>query len=132
MPDTATPREVFESLLHGITAGDFDALFRLYAEDCVVEVPFALPEPVRLDGLDAMKAHFTNPASRRFTIIAEQIEVHETADPEVIIGEWVYRFTAGERTVVTRNIQVMRVRDGKIEWSRDFHNHAALAELLAA
>lgn len=130
--DTATPREVFESLLRGITTGDFDALYRLYAEDCVVEIPFAVPEPLRFEGLAAMRAHFANPASHGLTITAEQVEVHETADPEVIVGEWVYRFAAGERTATTRNIQVMRVRDGKIAWSRDFHDHAALAPLLAA
>ncbi|GAA4208968.1 nuclear transport factor 2 family protein [Actinocatenispora rupis] len=132
MSAPATPRQVFERLLHGITHHDFDDLWQLYAEDCVVEVPFQRPEPARYEGIATMREHFANPATRSIEITAEDVEVHETADPEVIVGEWVYRFTAGDRTAVARNIQVMRVRDGKIQWSRDFHDHTAVAALLAA
>lgn len=129
MSDTATPRQVFETLLRGITSGDLADLWQLYAEDCVVEIPFARPEPARYTGLAAMKEHFTNPLARRISITAEDVRVHQTDDPEVIVGEWVYRFAAGEKTAVSRNIQVMRVRAGRIVWSRDFHDHGAIAAL---
>ncbi|BCJ34447.1 hypothetical protein Athai_19500 [Actinocatenispora thailandica] len=131
MSDTATPRQVFEALLHGITTGDLAGLWQLYAEDCVVEIPFARPEPLRYEGLAAMKEHFGNPLAGRLQIVAEDVQVHQTTDPELIVGEWVYRFTAGDRTVASRNIQVMRVRGGRIVWSRDFHDHGAVAELIA-
>ncbi|GIL27629.1 nuclear transport factor 2 family protein [Actinocatenispora comari] len=130
MSDPATPRQVFESLLRGITSGELADLWQLYAEDCVVEIPFARPAPLRYEGLAAMKEHFTNPLAHRIDLSAEDVEVHRTDDPEVIVGEWVYRFSAGGKTAVSRNIQVMRVRAGKIVWSRDFHDHAAVAALL--
>ncbi|BCJ31395.1 nuclear transport factor 2 family protein [Actinocatenispora sera] len=131
MSDPAGPRQVFESLLRGITSGNLADLWQLYAEDCVVEIPFARPEPIRLAGLAAMKEHFSNPLANRITLAAEDVEVHQTDDPELIVGEWRYRLTAGDKTAETRNIQVMRVRAGKIVWSRDFHDHAATAALFA-
>ena len=132
MSDHATPRQVFESLLAGITGHEFDRLWRLYADDCVVELPYARPEPIRYEGLAALREHFADPHTHGLDITAEDVRVHETGDPEVIVGEWIYRFAVDGRTVVTRNIQVMRVRAGAIVWSRDFHDHAAAAELLAA
>ena len=100
----------------------------LYAEDCVVEVPYAIPEPIRYEGIDTIRAYFAGADRLRATVTAEDVAVHETTDPELIIGEWVYRYTAGDRTATSRHIQVLRVRNGRIVWSRDFHNQADVEE----
>jgi uncharacterized protein len=129
----ATPREVFEALLRGITERRFDTLFELYAEDCTVDIPFAVPEPLHLAGSQALREHF-QPADRMpMEMTAENVVVHETADPEVIVAEWDYhiRVTTTGKELTAANIQVMRVRDGKIVATRDFHNHAALAAALS-
>ena len=59
--------------------------------------------------------------------------IHETTDPEVIIAEFWYRghVTGSDRTFEAANVQVIRVRDGLIVSSRDYHNHAAIAAALA-
>jgi ketosteroid isomerase-like protein len=67
--------------------------------------------------------------------------VHETSDPEVIIGEYDYdgRITTTGRPFQVSNIQVSRIWNCLIVASRDYHNHLVLAdatgrlpELLAA
>jgi ketosteroid isomerase-like protein len=58
--------------------------------------------------------------------------IRETSDPEVIVAEYDYDGEAtrtGKRFTVA-NIQVFRVRDGRIIASRDFHDHAALSSAL--
>jgi ketosteroid isomerase-like protein len=59
--------------------------------------------------------------------------VHETADPEVIVAEYDYegRVTATGRTFRLANVQVLRVRDGLITGSRDYHDHPGLARAMA-
>lgn len=129
----ATPRQVFESLLRGITERRFDSLYELYAEDCTVDVPFAIPEPLHLAGRQALREHFQAGAAIPIEMTATNVVVHETADPEVIVAEWDYhvRGTTTGKELTAANIQVMRVRDGKIVATRDFHHHAALAAAFA-
>ncbi|HEX6469675.1 MAG TPA: nuclear transport factor 2 family protein [Streptosporangiaceae bacterium] len=131
--DAAGPREVFERLIGGINGRQWDRLADLYAEDAVVEHPFALPRPARLDGRQAIRRHFAAGSRLPLELRARDIVVHETTDPEVIIGEYVYDglVTTTGRTFTISNVQVMRVRGGLIVTSRDYHNHAALAELAA-
>jgi ketosteroid isomerase-like protein len=124
-----TPREVFETLLSRITAGEWERLASLYAEDAVVDIPFALPAPVRLRGLAEIAAHFDAALGGPISFSAHDIVVHETTDPEVIVAEWNFRgrVTPTGSAVDVANIQRLRVRDGLIVSTRDFHNHAALA-----
>jgi uncharacterized protein len=131
MPDPARPREVFERLVAGISGKQWDGLADLYAEDAVVEQPFALPRPVRLAGREAIRRHFAAGSRLPLELRARDIVVHETTDPEVIIVEYVYdgRVTTTGRTLSISNVQVMRIHDGLISTSRDYHDHAALAGL---
>jgi ketosteroid isomerase-like protein len=122
----ATPTEVFHQLLTGITEGRFTELADLYAEDAAVEQPFALPEPVRLVGREALRAHFGAPAARGITLVATNVVVRRTDDPEVVVAEWDFVVNGGP---TLSNVQIMRVRDGLIVATRDYHNHAAMASL---
>lgn len=126
-----TPREVFEKLSAGVSSGDWSRLHELYAPEAVIEMPFALPEPVRVHGREEVRRHFALNGQAGLALRAEAVRVHETADPEVVIAEFDYDGRApGGRTFRVANIQVLRVRDGLIVESRDYHNHAALAEVL--
>ncbi|MCO5969929.1 nuclear transport factor 2 family protein [Actinoallomurus soli] len=119
-----TPREVFERLIEGVTAGDWDRLPELYAEDAVVAHPMAAPgEP--LVGRDALRRHFEHAATLPLEMSARDVVVHETADPEVVIGEFEYagRITTTGRRFTIRNIFVFRVRDGLIVEARDYADH---------
>jgi ketosteroid isomerase-like protein len=90
MPEPASPREVFARLLRGIADGAWHDLPRLYAEDAVVEQPFAAPQPTRLEGREAIRQHFATAARGPLELRASNVVVHETGDPEVIIAEFDY------------------------------------------
>jgi len=51
---------------------------------------------------------------------AEDLVVHETTDPEVIVGEYTYRGSLGGQDIAMPMIMVVRVRDGLIVSSRDY------------
>ena len=108
-----TPREVFERLVAGVSAGRWDELPGLYAEDTVVVHPLARPtEP--LVGREALRRHFAAGAAMGLELAVRDAVVHETADPEVVIGEFAYegRVLATGRTFRIPNVFVLRVRDG--------------------
>jgi ketosteroid isomerase-like protein len=129
MSATTTPREVFESLIGGISAGKWEGLADLYAEDTVVEIPFAVPVPTRIEGREQIRVHFAAASGGPVELHACNILVHETTDPEVIVAEFDYqgRIATTGRTFEVSNIQVLRVRDGLIVSTRDFHNHLMFA-----
>ena len=68
--------------------GELDGL---YAEDAVVEYPFALPTPMRLEGRDAIRRYFAAAATLPLRLQARNMVVHETADPEVVVAQWDYK-----------------------------------------
>jgi ketosteroid isomerase-like protein len=133
MPESASPRTVLMSLLDGITNGEWHDLAELYAEDTVVEMPFAKPAPERLKGRDAVRRHFAGAAGLPIEFQVRDLVVHKTGDPEVIIAEFSYagRVISTGRAFVAANAQVMRVRDGLIVASRDYHDYAISGALSA-
>jgi uncharacterized protein len=123
MTSDTTPRKVFEALVEGVAAGRYDELPALYAEVTDVRHPF---DPFRAPPLRTraeLAEHFAAgraaaPGIRREIVNAV---VHETTDPEVVIGEFEYRCSneeTGEFSIPC--VFVLRVRDGKIVESRDY------------
>ncbi|MFG2874607.1 nuclear transport factor 2 family protein [Streptomyces sp. NPDC048337] len=129
MPETLSPREVFQKLIEGIGAGRFTELAELYAEDAVVETVFEPVGPRRLEGRAALKERFAQvAASSPVELTPANVVVRETDDAEVVVAEFDYmvHHRATGRTFEAANIQVLRVRDGLIVSSRDYHDHLAL------
>jgi ketosteroid isomerase-like protein len=130
MPETPSPRDVLDQLHQGISEGRWDEIFELYAEDVVIDIPLAKPEPDHIEGIATVRKRFAD-AGRgplELRVVGDTV-VHETTDPEVIIAEWDYegRATDTGRTFRVSNVQVLRVRDGLIVESRDYHDHFGLA-----
>ena len=123
MPSAATPREVFHALIEGVAAGRRDELPHLYGEQTHVVHPF---DPFRAPPLRSrteLAAHFAagGAATAQLERRPVNIVVHETSDPEVIVGEFEYQCTSpatGEFRIPC--IFVLRVRDGEIVESRDY------------
>lgn len=129
MIEPPSPRQVLERLLEGIAQRRWLELHELYAQDAVIEYPFALPEPTRLVGRDAIRAYFATTAQYPLELRSRNVVMHATADAAVVIVEWDYEgrvITTGHAFQVA-NIQVSTVRNGLIVASRDYHNHAAMA-----
>ncbi|WP_405596914.1 nuclear transport factor 2 family protein [Streptomyces sp. NBC_01410] len=129
MPETLSPREVFQKLIEGIGAGRFTELAELYAEDAVVETVFEPVGPRRVEGRAALEERFAQvAASSPVELTPANVVVRETDDAEVVVAEFDYhvRHRLTGRTFEASNIQVLRVRDGLIVSSRDYHDHLAL------
>jgi ketosteroid isomerase-like protein len=128
----ASPREVFEHQRRAMHAHAWGELSELYAEDAIVDLPFNLPEPLRLQGREQLHARFV--AAERLPLELEMLNlvVRETSDPEVIVAEFDYhgRMTDSGREFTAANVIIMRVRDGRIISSRDYHNHAVMMQVL--
>ncbi|MEU8030804.1 nuclear transport factor 2 family protein [Streptomyces sp. NPDC049099] len=130
MSAPATPRDIFGQLTGLISAGKWSELPELYAEDAEVEIVFSPVPPRRIHGRAELRKRFDAlEASDAVRLRTENIRVHETDDPEVVIAEFDYEglYPATGRTFRTANIQVLRVRDGLIIETRDYHDHLAFA-----
>jgi len=125
---------VVRRLLEGIAAGPTPALSDLYDADAVVELPFARPGGLRLEGRPAISEHFARAAQVPLRLLPVDVTLHLTADPDVVIAEYQYDGTAiaTGRSFVASNVQIVHVRNGLIVSSRDFHDHAAMASALTA
>ena len=135
MPTSASPRQVFDRLLEGVTGRRWDDLPALYAEDTVVEHPFDLSgRSRRIEGREGIRAHFATAADLPIEMTARDVVVHETADPEVVVAEFAYdvRVTTTGRRFTAPCIFVLRVRDGEIVASRDYANHVLFSDVYAA
>ncbi|MEU3274663.1 nuclear transport factor 2 family protein [Saccharomonospora sp. NPDC006951] len=128
-----SPRSVFEEQLRCVAGKEWDAVLGLYADDAVVEQPFARPHELRLEGREAIGEHFARAGALPMDIEVRNLVVHESSDPEVIIAECDYRIVTGVagRESIVHNIFVVCVRDGKIAWSRDYHDMTALGDAMA-
>ena len=124
-----TPENVFHGLLDGVRrlrGGDRDQVERLagyYAEETDVRHPMAPLGDTPLLSREALRQHFAAERPRPAGFRVEDVRVHHTADPEVVIGEFTYR---GDDWAVP-GVIVLRVRDGLIVESRDYFDHIGLA-----
>jgi ketosteroid isomerase-like protein len=126
---TTSPRQVFETRERLVSEGRWEEIADLYAEDTVVETPFALPAPHRTEGREAVRAHFARSASSAIEMQTHNVQIRETTDPEVIVIECDYRgrIVHTGRTFDVPSVQILQVRDGLIVSARDFTNHTVMA-----
>lgn len=127
-----SPSEVLGRLIEGVTGEKWAELPDLYAEDTVVEHPYAKPEPTRMEGRERLREHFAHGADLPIRMRARNVVIRQTEDPEVAVAEFEYhaKSTTTGRGATTANVIIARVRDGRIVSSRDYHDHGVLAALL--
>jgi uncharacterized protein len=108
---------------------ELDHLAGLYAEHTDVRHPFAPMGDTPLRTRADLRRHFSEgPARARGAGRFEPVgQVHETADPEVVIFEFSYVGSADDRPFTLPCIFVVRVRDGVIVESRDYADHIGMA-----
>jgi ketosteroid isomerase-like protein len=124
----ATPREVWEQAHQHVRAYDLGAFADMFAPDGVLELPFAPPGiPRQLNGRESIR-EFLAPAGEAARSAGRRIKgyssvvVHEATDPEVVIVEFDLdgEIVATGETYQLSYIQVLRVRNGRIVWMRDY------------
>ncbi|MEV0350307.1 nuclear transport factor 2 family protein [Nonomuraea sp. NPDC050680] len=128
VPTYPTAREVVDRFLRASVDG---GLADLYAPDVVIEIPFAPAGiPRRSQGREELRARFKAAEGVLRWERTDNVLIHETADPEVVIVEFDIHgcLVASGRSVVSSYIMVVRVRDGLIVHSRDYGNPMGMDE----
>jgi ketosteroid isomerase-like protein len=128
MAASPSPTDVFQKLITGISERRWEELADLYAEDAVVDMPMD-QQRVHIEGRDEVRRRFAAAAGGPIELYAHDITVHATTDPEVVIAEFEYDGLnrATGKTFTVANVQVLRVRDGLIVATRDYHDHPGIA-----
>jgi uncharacterized protein len=135
MPDrTDTPAGVFLRVVTGVAANDLDGLPDLYAENTYVTHPLDPDGAPPLRSRAEIAAHFglLGEAATRRPRPAREVQdvvVHQTTDPEVIVAEFAYvtPHPATGEPLRMPCVFVMRVRDGLIVESHDYGDHVRRA-----
>lgn len=127
-----TPSEVFLRLVHGVADRRYAELPELYAEQTDVRHPMSPYGDAPLLSRKALREHFggTGPqVAEAVRFRPDNVMIHQTLDPEVIVAEFDYAGVAlatGEEFRVPC-VFVVRVRDGLIVESRDYIDHVTMA-----
>ena len=106
----------------------------VWAPDVVIEQPFAVGGPSRVEGADRFR-ELTRASRESFPVRFEamrNVVVHDTTDPNKIIVEYELGgvvTTTGKRASAPF-IAVMAVRDGRIVLWREYQNALAIADAL--
>jgi ketosteroid isomerase-like protein len=127
------PRELVEHALDLLLKHDMAGFAGLWAEDGVVEFPFAAAGyPPRVEGREAIADYLRDYPNLLDIRAVTAKTVHETADPAVVVVE----FSVAGVAVATQNpyelsyIAVITVEDGEIRHYRDYWSPLAAAEIL--
>ncbi|MEU9477752.1 nuclear transport factor 2 family protein [Streptomyces sp. NPDC048191] len=129
-PGARTPREVLARHHRAMLDKSADDLADLYAVDAVHEFPFTSPGfPARFEGREAVRAGYRaawgGPA--RVEEI-EQIAIHDTAGPGVVVAEQVVRgsLPATGTCFSVPGLLVLHVHDGLLTRVRDYMDGAGV------
>ena len=124
LPAVATPRQLLAEAQRQFLIKDLDGFADLFAADGTHELPFAPPGvPAQLRGREPIRRYLTSITSTPLEIKEFQdLTVHETADPEVIIAEYraVGVVVGTGRPYGVRYVQLLRARNGEIVTWRDY------------
>lgn len=122
--------EIAEQFLD-LTIRDLPSLADLYAEDVVIEMPFAAPLfPTRRTTTRAeLRSQYARSSGRTYTRV-DNAHVYESSDPDVAIVEYDLRGTVdqGGRDFTLSYIQIITVKNGLIVHSRDYSNIVQAAQ----
>ncbi|WP_081687493.1 nuclear transport factor 2 family protein [Glycomyces tenuis] len=120
----AGPREVLARAQELFLRKDLNAFADMFAEDGTHELPFAPPGvPRLLKGREAIRRYLTSITSTPMVLEGfGDLTVHETADPDVVIAEYVARGTVVStgKPYSMPYVQLLRVADGEILTWRDY------------
>ncbi|WP_020663300.1 nuclear transport factor 2 family protein [Amycolatopsis benzoatilytica] len=113
--------EVFQRFLDASVGNRWDDLADCYAEDVVIEIPFApAGVPKVSEGRELLRKRFHQAGERRTITKADRVSVHRTSDPEVLVAEFDLHGVLDGKQYVSSYCLVMTVRDGQIVRSRDY------------
>lgn len=126
---SAGARVVFDAFLAASVENRWNDLADLYAEDVVLEMPFTpAGVPRETKGREELRRRFLAASGIRRIVGAENVVVHETKDPSVLVAEFDLHQEMGGETFAASYVMVMTIKDGLITHTRDYADTAASAE----
>ncbi|MFJ9456343.1 nuclear transport factor 2 family protein [Kitasatospora sp. NPDC101447] len=131
MPDNPSPAQFFRHGLRLLLAGDVPGWVGLWAEDGVMEFPFAPPGwPRRLDGREAVAAYMRDYPDHIELHDFPEVQIHRTTDPATVVVEMrgVGRLVRTGDPFDMTYIAVVTVRDGRFTSYRDYWNPLAVRQ----
>jgi uncharacterized protein (TIGR02246 family) len=132
---SATPADVLARRRQLMLDGDADGLADLFAPDAVIEFTFHGPPgtpPVRLEGREAIREYSRRVMTSPLRLEDYEVtELYQDQDPEVVIAEMRAKatMTTTGRSIAATSIQVLRIRDGRIAFFRDFADPRILEDV---
>lgn len=126
-----TNADILRRAFDAIDSADVAALGDLYTDDYVLELPYAKPQPVRVEGRAAVQEYLT----QAFEMLRFRLTV--TALHEIVGGDLVAEYTS-EGTVVPTGtpytnayVGIWRFRDGRVRSTREWYDPILAADALA-
>ena len=118
-------REAFDAIGRADTA----RLGELYAEDYVLELPYAKPDPVRVEGLSNVLPYLDG-AFQVFRFSLSITRLFEVVDGSTIVAEYTSDGTVLPQGTPYANsyIGVWTFRDGKVVSTREYYDPVVAAD----
>lgn len=121
--EARSPEQVMQAYLLAFVDGDMAALNALFADDAIVEFPYAFdPMPRRVEGIAAIREYYKNSPDIFDFRPYQNVRVHKTEDPDLVFAE----FTSDATVLPTGHdypqeyIATLKTRHGKIIHYREF------------
>jgi ketosteroid isomerase-like protein len=131
MPEPNSPADLYRHSLRLLLDKDIAGWVGLWAEDGVMEFPFA-PEgwPRRLEGKEAIAAYMRPYPDHIDLHDFPELRIHQTTDPQTIVVEMrgVGRLVETDAPFDMTYIAVVTVRNGHITSYRDYWNPLAVLQ----
>ncbi|MGW6907422.1 nuclear transport factor 2 family protein [Streptomyces sp. NPDC054940] len=131
MPPTTSPEDLYRHSLRLLLDKDIPAWVGLWADDGVMEFPFAPPgRPERLAGREAVAAYMRDYPDHIDLHDFPDLRIHRTTDPGTIVVEMrgVGRVVKTGGPFEMTYIAVVTVQDGHFTSYRDYWNPLAVLE----
>jgi ketosteroid isomerase-like protein len=131
MSAPTSPADLYRHSLRLLLEGNIPGWVGLWAQNGVMEFPFAPPGwPGRLDGAAAIAAYMRHYPDHVELHDFPDLRIHQTADPETIVAEMrgVGRLVQTDRPLDLTYIAVVTVQDGHFASYRDYWNPLAVLE----
>ncbi|MFJ2020499.1 nuclear transport factor 2 family protein [Streptomyces nodosus] len=131
MSAPTSPADLYRHSLRLLLDKDIPAWVALWAEDGLMEVPFA-PDgwPRRLEGKEAVAAYMRHYPAHIDLHDFPDLRIHQTTDPQTIVVEMrgVGRLVESDAPFDMTYIAVVTVQEGHITSYRDYWNPLAVQE----
>ncbi|WP_129669631.1 nuclear transport factor 2 family protein [Phytoactinopolyspora endophytica] len=131
MPARTSPTDLYRHSLQLLLDKNMSAWVGLWADDGIMEFPFAPPGwPGRLEGREAIAGYMRDYPDHIDLHEFADVQIHQTTDPETIVVEMrgTGRLVQTGRPFDMTYIAVVSVQDGRITSYRDYWNPLAVQE----